>query len=70
MPAIIDRSDLAAWLDRGNRDVAAATALLQPFPAERLREYPVSRRVNSADNEGPDLIEAAEPAHLPGVPPR
>jgi putative SOS response-associated peptidase YedK len=70
MPAIIDRADLARWLDRGNRDVAAATALLRPFPDERLREYPVTRRVNSADNEGPDLIEPVPAAELPGVPPR
>jgi putative SOS response-associated peptidase YedK len=70
MPAIIDRADLARWLDCGNRDVAAATALLRPFPDERLREYPVTRRVNSADNEGPDLIEPVPAAELPGVPPR
>jgi putative SOS response-associated peptidase YedK len=70
MPAIIDRADLARWLDRGNRDVAAAAALLEPFPAERLREYPVTRRVNSANNEGPDLIEPVPTAVLPGVPPR
>jgi putative SOS response-associated peptidase YedK len=70
MPAIIDRGDLAGWLDRGNRDVAAATALLRPFPDERLREYPVTRRVNSANNEGLDLIDPAPTAELPGVPPR
>jgi len=70
MPAIIDRADLARWLDRGNRDVAAAAALLEPFPAERLREYPVTRRVNSANNEGSDLIDPAPTAELPGVPPR
>jgi len=70
MPAIIDRADLARWLDRGNRDVAAAAALLEPFPAERLREYPVTRRVNSANNEGPDLIEPVPTAELPGFPPR
>jgi len=70
IPAIIDRADLARWLDRGNRDVAAAAALLEPFPAERLREYPVTRRVNSANNEGSDLIDPAPTAELPGVPPR
>jgi putative SOS response-associated peptidase YedK len=68
MPAIIDPADLARWLDRGNRDVAAAATLLEPFPAERLREYPVTRRVNSANNEGPDLIEPVPTAELPGVP--
>ena len=70
MPAIIERADLAAWLDRGNRDVAAATRLLRPFPDEHLREYPVTRRVNSADNEGPDLIEPTPAVGLSGIPPR
>ena len=70
MPAIIDRADLARWLDRGNRDVVAVSALLQPFPAERLRAYPVTRRVNSANNEGPDLIEPTPAGGLSAVPPR
>ena len=70
MPAIIDRADLTRWLDRGNRDVAAVTELLQPFPVDRLREYPVTRRVNSAANEGPDLIEPTPTPEPSGVPPR
>jgi putative SOS response-associated peptidase YedK len=63
MPAIIDGTDLARWLDRRALDPAALQSLLQPFPVERLRGFPVSRRVNSADNEGADLIEpvAGEP---------
>ncbi|HEX8013481.1 MAG TPA: SOS response-associated peptidase [Casimicrobiaceae bacterium] len=70
MPAIIDRADLARWLDVKEREAAAATALLRPFPVEKLRGYPVSRRVNSANNEGSDLIEPADPEMLPGLSPR
>jgi putative SOS response-associated peptidase YedK len=58
MPAIIAVSDLSRWLDA--RDPAAAEELLKPFPMERLRGYPVSRRVSSATNEGADLIEPVE----------
>lgn len=60
MPAIIDPADLNRWLDRGQTDPVAAQELLRPYPMERLRGYPVSRRVNSAANEGADLIEPVE----------
>jgi putative SOS response-associated peptidase YedK len=60
MPAIIGPEDLARWLDARANDPAAAQALLKPYPMERLRAYPVTRRVNSADNEGADLIESVE----------
>ena len=60
MPAIVDRADLERWLDVKEQDAAAAAALLRPFPAERMRGYPVSRRVNSANNEGPELIERVD----------
>jgi putative SOS response-associated peptidase YedK len=57
MPAIIAPEDLARWLDAGAKDPTAAQTLLKPYPMERLRAYAVTRRVNSADNEGADLIE-------------
>jgi len=63
MPAIIERGDLDTWLDRQTKDTAALQSLLKPCPMERLRGFPVSRRVNSADNEGADLIEP-----VPGEP--
>jgi putative SOS response-associated peptidase YedK len=31
-------------------------ALLQPYPAEKMRSYPVSQRVNSPKNDDPDVI--------------
>jgi putative SOS response-associated peptidase YedK len=70
MPAIIDHGDLQRWLDARVEDAAAAATLLSPFPAERMRGHSVSQRVNSAANEGPDLIEHATPGGLPGVAPR
>jgi putative SOS response-associated peptidase YedK len=31
--------------------------LLKPFPAERMRAYPVSTKVNSVKNDEPSLLE-------------
>ena len=56
MPVILRESDYAAWLDRRNQDEAALTALLKPYPAEEMRAYPVGLRVNSAQNNDPELI--------------
>jgi putative SOS response-associated peptidase YedK len=33
--------------------------LLNPFPADRLRAYPVSTKVNSVKNDEPSLIDPA-----------
>jgi putative SOS response-associated peptidase YedK len=57
MPVIIDAAHAATWLEAPAGDVAAATALLRPYPAEQMRAYPVSLRVNAAQNDGPELIE-------------
>lgn len=54
MPLIVAAQDAARWLDRSEPDVSD---LLQPFPAEEMTAYPVSTRVNSADNDDPSLIE-------------
>ena len=56
MPLIIAPEDAARWLDRDEADVSD---LLRPYPAEEMNAYPVGTRVNSADNDGPDLIEPA-----------
>src|SRR5215472_1874424 len=55
MPAIIDAADLARWLDRAT-DAAAVREMLQPYRAEAIDTYAVSKAVNKADNEGPALI--------------
>ncbi|RDD60700.1 SOS response-associated peptidase [Ferruginivarius sediminum] len=56
MPVIVDPTDFDPWLDTS---VAAerAEALLKPFPAGKMAVYPVSTRVNSVANDGPDLVE-------------
>ena len=59
MPVILHERDYEAWLDPDNADTEALGALLTPFPAEEMRAYPVSTRVNSARNDEPALIEPA-----------
>ena len=57
MPVILPREAYAAWLDPTLTDPQAVRALLRPLPAERLRAWPVSRRVNSPANDDPALLE-------------
>ena len=65
MPVILPRAAWPAWLDRGDRDGAAACSLLQPVPAGSLRARPANRVVNHVANDGPQLLTPAdEPARL------
>ena len=54
MPAILRREDHEAWL-KGT--TAEARAALAPYPADLMVAHPVSTRVNSVRNNGPELIE-------------
>ena len=60
MPAILHESDYEAWLAPKDQDPAALRALLAPYPAEEMRAYLVSPRINSAKNDGPELIQEVE----------
>jgi putative SOS response-associated peptidase YedK len=53
MPAILRREDHEIWL-KGT--AAQARAVLAPYPADLMVAHPVSTRVNSVRNNGPDLI--------------
>ena len=53
MPVLIEPKDFGPWLSG-----EAGTELLQPAPDERLRLWPVSKRVNRTGNvDDPTLIE-------------
>ncbi|MCD7059309.1 SOS response-associated peptidase [Pelagibacterium xiamenense] len=56
MPAILDRADLDAWLDVRGTDAGTALAAIRSAPQGTMTAHPVSSRVNSARNEGEDLI--------------
>jgi putative SOS response-associated peptidase YedK len=59
MPVILAPDDWAPWLDPAN---AAGAALIRPAPAGTLQATPISTRVNSVRNEGPDLIHPLQVA--------
>ena len=57
MPMVISRDALDAWLDPQLTDPAAALDLLAVTEADLLEAYPVSRAVNSVQNNDPSLVE-------------
>ena len=62
MPVVLPEADHGAWLEPAMHDAAVATAMaLQPMAPEDFEHYPISRRVNDARNEGPDLVEPLRP---------
>jgi putative SOS response-associated peptidase YedK len=60
MPVILDPNDYQAWLNPTARPKEELLSLLRPFPREKMRAYPVSRKVNSPRNQGPGCIEQAD----------
>jgi putative SOS response-associated peptidase YedK len=56
MPVIVKPEDYGGWLNPELSDVAELQKLVGPYPERLMEAYPVSRRVNSAANDGPDLI--------------
>jgi putative SOS response-associated peptidase YedK len=56
MPAILPAAAWDAWLAPDPSDPGELLALLRPAPDDMLTRFPVSRRVNSVRNEGPDLV--------------
>jgi putative SOS response-associated peptidase YedK len=59
MPVILPGQAHMEWLDPENERMDALQRLLKPYPAEEMRAYPVSSRVNNAKHEGPELVEPA-----------
>ena len=65
MPVIIAPEDYAQWLDPGASDMTSIAGMLEPYPAEFMRGYPIATRVNNVKNEGPDLLEPSTPGAFP-----
>jgi putative SOS response-associated peptidase YedK len=66
MPMVITPDRWEDWLDPGDADPVHLRELLAPAVADGLVSYPVSRAVNSVRNNGPELIERAEPTETRG----
>jgi putative SOS response-associated peptidase YedK len=60
MPVVLEERDWSRWLDPAIRETGALERLLVPASNELLVAYPVSSAVNSADNDGPELVERVE----------
>jgi putative SOS response-associated peptidase YedK len=56
MPVILPPEAWLPWLDPDEKDVGFLRSLLVPAPSGALDLYPVSSRVNSVRNNGPELI--------------
>jgi putative SOS response-associated peptidase YedK len=58
MPAILEPTDYALWLDPAVREPERLLPLLRPCPAEWIDLNPVSRRVNDVRCDDAQLLEA------------
>jgi putative SOS response-associated peptidase YedK len=70
MPAILHPDDYSLWLDPEVRQASLVLPLLRPYPALEMEAYPVSRLVNSPNNDTPQCIEPlveGEDPRLPGL---
>jgi putative SOS response-associated peptidase YedK len=53
MPVILDREGEKQWL--GTTLEHELAELLKPYPSEKMKSYPVSRKVNSPANDSPEV---------------
>ncbi|MGI9646326.1 MAG: SOS response-associated peptidase [Ilumatobacteraceae bacterium] len=65
MPVILPPDAWDTWLDRDNDDIAALGKLLVPAPVGLIQLRTVSTEVNNVRNNGPKLIEEADPVTNP-----
>ena len=58
MPVVLPRELEELWLDRSIDDPGALGSVLTPYLDDAMEAYEVSTLVNSAVNDGPEVIEA------------
>ena len=56
MPLILAPTDYVRWLS----DEYDPRDLMRPFPAEPMRMWPISTRVNKPENDDPSIVEPIE----------
>jgi putative SOS response-associated peptidase YedK len=57
MPVILRQDDYAIWLGETPADAEALSAACRPYPAEDMRAYAISTRVNSSRNDDAGILE-------------
>jgi len=68
MPVVLPPEAWASWLGAEPAEAAELLGLLHPAPDDLLVRHPVSTRVNSIRNEGPELVAPIGPgAPEPGT---
>jgi putative SOS response-associated peptidase YedK len=61
MPVMLSESAWDTWLDVRSSERDVLDPLLEPAPDADIEVWPVSTMVNSANNNGPELVERVEP---------
>lgn len=56
MPVILNKNSYDNWLDPLFDDMIMLQDMLKPYPTERMSLYRVSDAVNTATNNGPELV--------------
>lgn len=56
MPVILRPDDYKYWLNPEEQAPESLTPLLKPYPATELDAYPISRYINSPNNDSPECI--------------
>lgn len=62
MPVILPRDAYELWLDPGFQNVQELQPLLKPHPADLMRRYRVSQRVNQVKNDDAECVAEIEGA--------
>jgi putative SOS response-associated peptidase YedK len=57
---ILEEKNFDPWLDRDNKNTGELKDLLVPYPAEKMKAYPVSKLVNSNRNDVPECLTPIE----------
>ena len=60
MPVILKPDAFDTWLDPNNRDVNSLLEIIQRQVYTELISIPVSKKVNSVNNNGPENIKTIE----------
>ncbi len=59
MPVILAKAAWPLWLGEEEANPGALLALLRPYPADRMRAYPIGPKVGNVKNDEPGLLDPA-----------
>jgi len=65
MPVMLEPKEEATWLNGAGVD--ELQAVCDPYPAEEMHAYPVSKRVNNPQNDSPELLKEIDIGEQSGL---